>query len=187
MGRVLVAAAVLAGGLGSQADARPRLGMAAGLARDYLVRELTRDPDYATAPVRPVASAVAALAKYKVAAANAFTADAPCSLIGGFAPFNVLCPFNSTVGFIWPTDVPAIAAGPATGAARWRIGPINYRNLVQYGAEALVSRAASFVARHTTYQRGRISLCEGSRSLWGCALRIAWQYVLVESTSKPDI
>ena len=169
------------------AEARPRFGYALGQARDFAVREFTENPMYSLAPVQPTVASAVAVAKTKSALANLFTADFPCGMLGGVAPFNVLCPFNSTQGFVWPSDVPTIAVGPATGAPKWRVGPINYNNLVQYGAEALVSRAMGFIARHTTYQRGRISLCEGSRSMWGCLVRIAYQYVLVEATTKPDI
>jgi len=181
---ILTAVAVASSGV---AEARPRFGYALGQARDFAVREFTENPMYSLAPVQPTVASAVAVAKTKSALANLFTADFPCGVLGGVAPFNVLCPFNSTQGFVWPSDVPTIAVGPATGAPKWRVGPINYNNLVQYGAEALVSRAMGFIARHTTYQRGRISLCEGSRSLWGCLVRIAYQYVLVEATTKPDI
>ena len=112
------------------AQARPRFGYALGQARDFAVREFTENPMYSLAPVQPTVASTVAVAKGKSAFANMLTADFPCAVLGGVAPFNVLCPFNSTKGFIWPSDVPAIAIGPATGASRWRVGPINYNNIV---------------------------------------------------------
>ena len=102
------------------AEARPRFGYALGQARDFAVREFTENPMYSLAPVQPTVASAVAVAKTKSALANLFTADFPCGVLGGVAPFNVLCPFNSTQGFVWPSDVPTIAVGPATGAPKWQ-------------------------------------------------------------------